>query len=109
MAALHQKLEELRDKHSPKPKVETKYRSADLAWRMVIELTAGIVIGFVIGYGLDALFGTMPLFLVIFIGFGLAGGIRTMMRTAAEVQKMQEAAAYDEQAAREKEGHDLGR
>ena len=40
------------------------------------------------------LFGTIPLFLVLFILLGLAAGIRVMMRTAAELQRqsMQEAA-----------------
>jgi ATP synthase protein I len=60
---------------------------ANMAWRMVIELVAGIAIGFGVGYGLDWLFGTLPIFLILFIGVGLAAGIRTMMRTAEEVQK----------------------
>jgi ATP synthase protein I len=70
---------------------------ANMAWRMVIELVAGIAIGFGFGYGLDWLFGTMPIFLVLFIGFGLAAGIRTMMRTAEEVQKMHMAQASEKE------------
>lgn len=62
------------------------YSQAQLAWRMVIELVAGLGIGFGIGYGLDTLFGTIPLFLVLFIGFGFAAGVKTMMRSAKEVQ-----------------------
>jgi ATP synthase protein I len=65
----------------------------------VIELVAGIAIGFGIGFGLDWLFGTVPIFLILFIGLGLAAGIRTMMRTAEEVQKMHMA-----QATEDKEG-----
>lgn len=67
-----------------------------MAWRMVIELVAGIAIGFGIGYGLDWLFGTLPIFLILFIGFGFVAGVRTMMRTAQEVQKMHMARAADE-------------
>ncbi|WP_347853446.1 AtpZ/AtpI family protein, partial [Planktomarina sp.] len=63
---------------------------------MVIELVAGIAIGFGIGYGLDWLFGTLPIFLILFIGFGFVAGVRTMMRTAQEVQKMHMARAADE-------------
>ena len=63
------------------------YSQAQLAWRMVIELVAGLGIGFGIGYGLDILFGTIPLFLVLFIGFGFAAGVKTMMRSANEVQE----------------------
>ena len=72
---------------------------ANMAWRMVIELVARIAIGFGIGFGLDWLFGTVPIFLILFIGLGLAAGIRTMMRTAEEVQKMHMA-----QATEDKEG-----
>jgi ATP synthase protein I len=67
-----------------------------MAWRMVIELVAGIVIGFGIGYGLDRLFGTLPVFLILFTGLGFVAGVRTMMRTAQEVQKMHMARAADE-------------
>ena len=69
---------------------------ANMAWRMAIEVVAGIVIGFGIGYGLDRLFGTLPVFLILFIGLGFVAGVRTMMRTAQEVQKMHMARAADE-------------
>ena len=69
---------------------------ANMAWRMVIELVAGIAIGFGIGYGLDWLFGTLPIFLISFIGLGFVAGVRTMMRTAQEVQNMHMAQAADE-------------
>ena len=68
---------------------------------MVIELVSGLGIGFGIGYGLDSAFGTMPIFLVLFIFFGLAAGVLTMMRSAKEVQAKQVArAAEDEENAR---------
>jgi ATP synthase protein I len=62
------------------------HRQAQLAWRMVIELVAGLLIGFGIGYGLDTLFGTMPIFLVLFIFAGFAAGVKTMLRSAQEMQ-----------------------
>ena len=63
---------------------------------MVIELVAGLAIGFGIGYGLDAVFGTQPLFLVIFILFGFAAGVNVMLRSAKEVQRKQSGAPDDE-------------
>ena len=80
----------------PKPAKEEHYTMANMAWRMVIELVAGIAIGFGIGYGLDWLFGTVPIFLILFIGLGFVAGVRTMMRTAQEVQNMHMAKATDE-------------
>jgi ATP synthase protein I len=66
---------------------EEHYSQAQLAWRMVVELVAGLAIGFGIGYGLDILLGTMPIFLVLFIFLGLAAGIKTMLRSAQEVER----------------------
>ena len=51
---------------------------------MVIELVTGMVLGMGIGYGLDVLFGTLPIFLIIFSLFGFAAGIKTMLGTAAK-------------------------
>lgn len=56
---------------------------------MVIELVAGLGIGFGIGYGLDWLFGTLPIFMVLFVMLGLAAGIKTMLRSAKEIQEKQ--------------------
>lgn len=64
----------------------SKYTQSSLAWRMVIELVVGMGLGLVIGLALDALFGSRPLFLVVFALLGFAAGVRTMMRTASEVR-----------------------
>lgn len=85
--------------HAPKPRVDEHYSQANLAWRMVIELVAGLGIGFGIGYGLDSLFGTLPIFLVLFTLLGLAAGVKTMLRSATEVQKAKEAEQADETSA----------
>lgn len=75
----------------PAPKTEEHYSQASIAWRMVTELVAGIGIGFVLGLGLDALLGTRPWLMVVFLFFGLAAGIKTMLRTANEVAARQQA------------------
>lgn len=74
-----------------KPHQETHYSQANMAWRMVIELVAGLGIGFGIGFGLDTLLGTTPWMMVLFIFFGLAAGVQTMLRTAKEIGKRQQA------------------
>lgn len=68
------------------------HSQAQLAWRMVIELVAGLGIGFGIGYGLDQLFGTGPWLMIVFVFLGLAAGVKTMMRSAEEVQAKRQAA-----------------
>lgn len=91
--SLEQRIAKAKGPDKVKDQSEEHYSQANLAWRMVIELVAGLGIGFGIGYGLDRLFGTLPIFLVLFIFLGLAAGIKTMLRSAQEVQKRQLAAA----------------
>lgn len=64
-----------------------KWQGAELAWRMVIDLTAGIAVGLAMGWGLDSLFGTMPLFMVVFVLLGFAAGIRIMLRSAEDQRR----------------------
>lgn len=73
----------------PPPKTDS-HVLAQHGWRMVTEMVAGLLIGFGIGWGLDWAFGTLPLFLVIFVLLGLAAGVRVMLRTAAELQRQQQ-------------------
>ncbi|MFU8779285.1 MAG: AtpZ/AtpI family protein [Roseovarius sp.] len=87
LAELEAKIAKLKAKDAPRPHQEEHYSQAQMAWRMVIELVAGLLIGFGMGYGLDVLFGTMPVFLVIFTLLGMAAGVKTMMRSAAEIQQ----------------------
>nr|WP_249218941.1 AtpZ/AtpI family protein [Loktanella sp. SALINAS62] len=90
MKALEEKLAARRKAQEPvKAHGENHYSQAQHAWRMVIELVAGLGIGFGIGYSLDLFFGTMPIFLVLFIFLGLAAGVNTMMRSAKEMQAKQ--------------------
>lgn len=80
------------------------FSQGEVAWRMLIELMTGMFLGVGLGYGLDVLFGTLPIFLVIFSLFGFAAGIRTMLGSArqlaqkAEDRTEQDRAAQDEGA-----------
>ena len=101
LKALEAKIAKLKEPQTVKDHSEEHYSQAQLAWRMVIELVAGLGIGFGIGYGLDAALGTQPFLMVIFIFFGLAAGVLTMIRSAKEVQmKQQQCAAETEGDAR---------
>jgi ATP synthase protein I len=89
--ALGDRIKAVKGVHAPKPVTPDHHSQAQLAWRMVIELVAGLGIGFGIGYGLDAVFGTKPWLMIVFIFLGFAAGIKTMMRSAQEVQARQQA------------------
>lgn len=105
LRALEDRLKKVRKPEEVPSHSAEHYSQAQLAWRMVIELVAGLAIGFGIGYGLDRLFGTSPVFLVLFIFLGLAAGVKTMLRSAREVQARHE---RDDAAARSaaSEGND---
>ncbi|RKF12894.1 AtpZ/AtpI family protein [Roseovarius spongiae] len=88
---LEAKINALKGPKEVRKHTDESYSQAHLAWRMVTEMVAGLLIGFGMGYGLDRLFGTIPIFLVIFTLLGLAAGIKTMMRSAREIQRDQQA------------------
>lgn len=95
---LEAKINALKAPKEEKSHTDEHYSQAHLAWRMVIELVAGLLIGFGMGYGLDRLFGTLPVFLVLFTLLGLAAGIKVMMRSAQEIQRDGMAGPADEQS-----------
>lgn len=96
--SLDERIAALKQTHTAeKPHQEEHYSQANIAWRMVTELVAGLGIGFGIGYGLDVVLGTRPFLMVLFILLGFAAGVKTMMRTANEIQrKRQEESAEKE-------------
>ena len=86
MAVIEARIAAAKGSQEPKPRADEHYSQAQMAWRMVIELVAGLGIGFGIGYGLDLFFGTLPVFMVLFVMLGLAAGVKTMLRSAQEMQ-----------------------
>lgn len=91
LRALAEKLAEVRRARVRPRRGDEDFSAASQGWRMVIELVAGLGIGFGIGYGLDSLLGTLPLFLVLFTVLGFAAGVKTMLRTAREIQDAKQA------------------
>ena len=84
---LSERIEAVKARSAPPPAREEAHSQAEVAWRMVIELVAGIAIGTGIGMGLDALLGTRPWLLILFCLLGFAAGVNVMMRTAREISE----------------------
>lgn len=53
-----------------------------IAFRVGVELVAGVVVGVAIGYGLDQWLGTTPWMLILFFFLGAAGGMMNVFRAA---------------------------
>ena len=87
LAELQKRIDSARKRREPPPRTENMVMDASNAWRMVIELVTGMVMGFGIGYGLDWVFGTLPIFLVVFTLLGFAAGVRVMTGTAKSMQQ----------------------
>jgi ATP synthase protein I len=54
--------------------------SAGSSLGMGINIISSIIVGMAMGYGLDKLFDTAPLLMIIFIFLGFAAGIRTVWK-----------------------------
>jgi ATP synthase protein I len=78
LRALEDRIARAKGVEPARPHQEEHYSQVSLAWRMVIELVAGLMIGFGMGYAIDWIFGTLPISWWIFVFLGLAAGIKTM-------------------------------
>ena len=61
-----------------------------IAFRLSTEFVAAPVVGGAIGWGLDYLFGTTPVFLLVMFLFGVAAGFRNILRAAKEMKESDE-------------------
>lgn len=59
-------------------------------YRFIAEFVAGTLVGGLIGYGFDWLFGTLPFGLIVFLLLGFGAGILNMARAANRVPPAQE-------------------
>ncbi len=51
-------------------------------YKLASEFVAGVLVGGLVGYGLDHLFGTQPILLILFLLLGFGAGILNMSRAA---------------------------
>ena len=84
--SLQKRIRDLEEEIDPPEREESPISQANMAWRMIVDLVAGVGLGFVIGYGLDILFDTKPLNMVLFVLLGFGAGINLMLRTAKEMK-----------------------
>ncbi len=88
-------------------KPSTSYQGASdysKGYKLASEFVAGTLVGGLIGYGLDYLAGTLPLFLIMFLLLGFGAGILNMSRAAnrsqpspEELSKMPKPSADDDE------------
>ncbi len=73
----------LPDPNAPPQMDQTERGSAmSIAFRLGTDLVAAVLVGTVIGYGLDRWMETSPLMLLVFFALGTAAGITNVFRSA---------------------------
>ncbi len=98
---IHERIDAARSELEPNEPETGPVAGAHLAWRMVVDLVVGTGLGAAMGYGLDVLLGTLPIFLAVLTLLGFAAGVNLMIRTSREIQLEQGGPkeASDEQGA----------
>ena len=86
LRALGARLQEMRRREAVK-NAKPAPTSMGIAFRFTTELVSALVVGGGFGWGLDWLFGTRPIFIVVFFMLGAAAGIRNVMRAATELNE----------------------
>jgi ATP synthase protein I len=84
LRALGERLDEVRRRDAA-AKVQPPPTPFGIAFRFSTELVVALFVGAAMGWGLDWLFGTRPVFIVIMSLFGAAAGMRNVIRAAKEM------------------------
>ena len=85
LESLEQRVKAAKQKHAKPVNEDNSGSLLGMAWRMSTELLVSVLVGTGLGYGLDTLFGTRPWLLLIGLGFGIAAGLRCVLRTAEKM------------------------
>lgn len=78
--SLEERISALKDK-----KVLKKDLNSSNGERVISELVAGLIVGTLLGIGLDKFFNTKPILTVIFILLGLAGSIYNLYKASLKI------------------------
>lgn len=81
------------DRGGDMPRDGTPRSAGGWAFKLSVELAAGLVVGGGIGWLLDYLLGTLPLMLILFFILGGAAGMWTVYKSS--MQQMNQAAQDD--------------
>ena len=96
LADIEARLKAARAQRGEVRKVESPNSKLGIAFRLVTELLAAVIVGGAIGWGLDRFFATGPLFLIVMFMVGVAAGFFNVVRSAQQMNKDQAAKDADE-------------
>jgi ATP synthase protein I len=100
LAEIEERLRKARERRGEVRQVESPNSKLGIAFRLVTELLAAVIVGGALGWGLDRIFGTGPLLLIVMFMVGVAAGIFNVVRAAQQLNRDQ--AAKDADGAKRK-------
>jgi ATP synthase protein I len=87
LTELERELRKARGKRATNPAPESGQSQLGIAFRLVTELVAAVIVGGAVGWGLDRVFGTSPVLLILFFFAGIAAGFRNVLRAARDMNR----------------------
>jgi ATP synthase protein I len=88
---LEKKLSASRQRHQPDDNHgRANANMLGLAWRLTIEMLVGIGVGGFIGWWIDKVLGTEPIFMLLLLVLGMGAGLMNSVRTVAEMRRKQD-------------------
>jgi ATP synthase protein I len=88
LTELERELQRARGKRDEKQAPESRESQLGIAFRLVAELVAGVVVGGAVGWALDRVLGTSPILLIVMFFVGIAAGFRNVLRAAREMNQI---------------------
>ena len=87
LSRLSEKIAAKREDAQPVPSRRGEGSALGLAYRLTVEMLAGIGVGGFLGWWLDKVLGTAPLCLLSMLFLGMGAGLMNSVRTVAEMRR----------------------
>jgi len=91
LSEIEQRLRKAREMRAEVRQVEAPNSKLGIAFRLVTELMAAVIVGGAIGWGLDRVLGTGPFLFIVMFMVGVAAGIFNVVRSAQRMNRDQAA------------------
>ena len=91
LSEIEQRLRKAREMRAEVRQVEAPNSKLGIAFRLVTELMAAVIVGGAIGWGLDRVLGTGPFLFIVMFMVGITAGIFNVVRSAQRMNRDQAA------------------
>lgn len=85
-AGIGARLEQVKARRAPQLDNAARGAALGQAFKIAVELVAGVLFGGLVGWALDRYLGSAPWLLIVFLVLGFAAGMMNVVRTARRMQ-----------------------